>query len=87
METSPQLNTSEFFGCIAHVHIPDVKRTKLQDKSFACVLLGVSEEFKACRLFDPMAKKIVISRDVVFEEEKSWNWDKSYEEQVLIDLE
>ncbi|KAL6321195.1 hypothetical protein AAG906_015539 [Vitis piasezkii] len=53
------------FGCISHVHVPDIKRTKLEDKSFTCVLLGVSEESKAYRLYDPIAKKIVISRDVV----------------------
>ena len=62
------------FGCISHVHVPDIKRTKLEDKRFTCVLLGVSEESKAYRLYDPIANKIVISRDVVFEEDKSWDW-------------
>ncbi|KAH7521111.1 hypothetical protein JRO89_XSUnG0110800 [Xanthoceras sorbifolium] len=28
------------FGCLAHVHVPNAKRTKLEDKSIACVLLG-----------------------------------------------
>lgn len=32
------------FGCVAHVHILDQKRSKLDDKSKQCVLLGVSEE-------------------------------------------
>lgn len=31
------------FGCIAHAHVPDARRTKLEDKSHSCVLLGVSE--------------------------------------------
>lgn len=35
-----------------------MKRTKLDDKSAPCVLLGVSEELKGCRLYDPMAKKV-----------------------------
>nr|DAD39485.1 TPA_asm: hypothetical protein HUJ06_013808 [Nelumbo nucifera] len=83
----PSVEHFRVFGCISHVHVPDVKRTKLKDKSFTCVLLGVSEESKAYRLYDPIAKKIVISRDVVFEEEKSWDWDKSYEEQVVAVLE
>ena len=34
------------------------------------MLLGVSEESKAYRLYDPATKRIVVSRDVVFEEEK-----------------
>lgn len=52
-----------------HVHVPDVRRRKLDAKSIACVLLGVSEESKAYRLYDPVARKIVVSRDIVFEED------------------
>lgn len=54
---------------MAHVHVPDVRRRKLDAKSIACVLLGVSEESKAYRLYDPVARKIVVSRDIVFEED------------------
>ena len=52
----------------------------MDDKSFKCVLLGISEESKAYRLYDPMSKRIVVSRDVVFEENECWNWGKSNEE-------
>jgi transposase InsO family protein len=58
------------FGCISYAHIPDARRTKLTSKSLLCVLLGVSEESKAYRLYDSTSKKIVVSRDVIFEEEK-----------------
>ena len=54
------------FGCLAHVHVPNVKRGKLDDKSFSYVLLGDSEESKGYRLFDPIAKKIIVSKDVNF---------------------
>jgi len=67
------------FGCISHVHVPDSKRTKLDDKSVICVLLGVSEESKAYRLYDPNSQKIVVSIDVVFEEDKHWEWEKTHE--------
>ncbi|KAL6310748.1 hypothetical protein AAG906_019097 [Vitis piasezkii] len=43
------------FRCIFHVHVL-TKRTKLDDKSLSCVLLGVSEESKAYRLYDPGKK-------------------------------
>ena len=69
----PNVDYFRVFGCIGHVHVPDNKRKKLDDKSFQCVLLGVSEESKAYRLYDPVSKKIVVSRDVVFEEDKCWN--------------
>lgn len=41
---------------------------KLDDKSVKCVLLGVSEELKAYTLFDPNTKKIIVRRDVIFNE-------------------
>lgn len=83
----PSVEHFRVFGCVAHVHVPDARRTKLEDKSFACVLLGVSEKSKGYRLYDPNGRRIVISRDVIFEEERRWNWSVDYEEQVLLDLE
>ena len=58
--------------------MPNNKRTKLDDKSLSCVLLGVSEVSKAYRLYDPISLRIIISRDVVFKEDKNWDWDKKY---------
>lgn len=76
----PVVEHFRIFGCVAHVHIPDQRRIKLDDKSKKCMFLGVSDESKAWRLYDPVLKKIVVSKDVVFEEEKGWNWGKSDEE-------
>lgn len=73
----PVVEYFRIFGCIGYVHVPDQRRTKLDDKSKKCVFLGVSEESKAWRLYDPMTKKIVVSKDVVFDEGKSWDWDQS----------
>lgn len=72
----PSVDYFRVFGCIAHVHTLDQLQVKLDDKSKKCVLLGVSDESKAYRLFDPVKNQIIISRDVVFEEEKCWNWEK-----------
>ncbi|GAU48606.1 hypothetical protein TSUD_327180 [Trifolium subterraneum] len=72
--------------CIAHVHIPEVKRGKLDDKSFPCIMLGISDESKGYRLFNPKTKRIVVSKDVVFEEEKSWDWGQNFKEQIDADL-
>jgi hypothetical protein len=83
----PSMEHFRVFGCLAHVHVPEAKRTKLDNMSFVCVLLGVSEESKGYRLYDPIAKKIIISIDVIFEEARQWNWDASYEDQILQDLE
>jgi hypothetical protein len=34
-----------------------------------------------------VVKKIVISKDIIFEEEKHWDWDISYTKQLQMDLE
>ncbi|KAM2928689.1 hypothetical protein COP2_035913 [Malus domestica] len=82
----PSVEHFRVFGCISHVHVPDSKRVKLDDKSIKCILLGVNEESKAYRLFNPVSNKIIISRDVVFEEDQQWIWDESHEEAILADL-
>jgi len=83
----PSVEHFRDFGCIAHVHVLDNNRTKLDDKSLSCVLLGVSEESKGYRLYDPTFQRIIISRVVVFEEDMKWDWDKIYEGSIMCELE
>lgn len=78
----PNIDHFKVFGCTAHVHIPTEKRVKLDNKSFKCVFLGVSEESKAYRLFDPETKRVVTGRDVIFEENQSWNWGRNSEDKA-----
>jgi transposase InsO family protein len=78
----PSVNHFRVFGCLAYIHVPDNQRKKLDDRSVRCMLLGISEESKAYKLYDPDKKKIIVSRDVVFDEDKSWNWSKSDQEQL-----
>ncbi|KAJ6874187.1 hypothetical protein NC651_032883 [Populus alba x Populus x berolinensis] len=73
-EARPTVDHFRIFGCIAYARIPDVKRTKLDDKGVKCVFLGVNEESKAFKLYDPITRKIVISRDVQFDEQSTWDW-------------
>jgi hypothetical protein len=73
----PDVEYFRVFDSIAHVHVPEQKRTKLDDRSHKCILLGVSDESKAYRLYDPVTKKIIISRDVIFEEGGKWEWNLS----------
>ena len=57
------------FGYVAYVHVPEEMRRKLDERSHKCIFVGYSEESKAYRLYNPITKKYVISRDVVFKEE------------------
>ena len=58
----------KFFGCDAYVHIPEEKRKKLDKKSHKCIMVGYSESFKAYMLYDHDTNKILIRRDVIFDE-------------------
>ncbi|KAL5787638.1 hypothetical protein ACOSP7_004587 [Xanthoceras sorbifolium] len=60
---------------MAYAYIPNEKRKKLNDEGVKCIFLGVSEESKAYRLYNPVTKKILISRDVIFDEEQAWDWN------------
>ncbi|KAL8155990.1 hypothetical protein AgCh_001157 [Apium graveolens] len=83
---APSVERLRVFGYLTHAHVLDARRTKLEAKSRCCVFFGASEETKAHRLYDPTSKKIIISRDVVFEEDGQWIWEKSSKEDNMFDL-
>lgn len=70
----PSVDHFKVFGCIAYAHIPDEKMTKLDEKGEKCVFLGISEHSKAYKLFNPVTKRVITSRDVIFDEEMTWDW-------------
>ena len=51
----PSVEHFKVFGCVSHMHVVDSRRKKLDDKSLSCVLLGIGEESKAYRLYDPVS--------------------------------
>ncbi|KAE8691550.1 ABC transporter B family member 18 [Hibiscus syriacus] len=59
----------QIFCCPAYVHVPADERSKLDAKSKECIFLGYKKGVKGFKFWDPIAKKIVISRDVVFYEQ------------------
>ena len=66
----PTVDYFRVFGCVAHAHIPEQKGSKLDEKNKKCVILGVSDESKAYKLYDPHSYKIIISKDVIFQEDE-----------------
>ncbi|TYK16550.1 Retrovirus-related Pol polyprotein from transposon TNT 1-94 [Cucumis melo var. makuwa] len=73
----------KIFGCIAYAHILDQKRTKLDDKGEKCIFLGVGDQSKAYKLYNPYTKKIIINRDVVFDKEIFLQWNKKVAEKQV----
>ena len=58
------------FGSPVYVMYNDQERSKLDPKSRKCIFLGHADGVKGYRLWDPTAHKVVISRDVIFAEDK-----------------
>ncbi|KAI5336607.1 hypothetical protein L3X38_015875 [Prunus dulcis] len=83
----PCISHLRIFGSIAYSHIPDETRRKLDDKSEKCILVGYSEKAKAYKLFNPLTNKIIVSRDVKFNEEEAWNWSEAENQSpILLDI-
>ncbi|KAG6525725.1 hypothetical protein ZIOFF_015692 [Zingiber officinale] len=72
----------KFEKSIAYGQVPSQHKTKLEDRSKKYIFIGYDEKSKAYKLFDPVNKKVVVSRDVHMEESMAWNWSNSIEEET-----
>ena len=73
----PNVSFLRTFGCVVHVKNTKPHLGKLEDRSTPMVLMGYEEGTKAYWLYDPKRGKVVISRDVVFDEMAAWDWEDS----------
>lgn len=83
-ERRPSIRHLKIFGCLAYAHVPDQLRKKLDDKGEKCIFIGYSDTSKAYKLYNPETKKIVISRDVIFDEYGVWDWSAKEESSVVV---
>ncbi|KAK2984915.1 hypothetical protein RJ640_001268 [Escallonia rubra] len=79
----PSVSHLKVFGSIAYVHVPDQQRKKLDDKSEKFIFIGYSQESKGYKLYNPVDKKMKVSRDVTFDEKSSWDWTDRDKEQYV----
>ena len=65
----PKVDHLRTWGCVAYVHVPKSDRHKLDSKTMAYRFIGYDDQTKAFRLYLPDKKKVVISKDVMFDED------------------
>ena len=59
------------FGCKACVHVPKDERSKLDVKTKQCIFIGYGQDEFGYRFYDPIDKKLIRGRDVVFFEDQT----------------
>ncbi|RVX16420.1 Retrovirus-related Pol polyprotein from transposon TNT 1-94 [Vitis vinifera] len=57
------------FGCVSYVHIDSDARSKLDAKSKICFFIGYGDEKFGYRFWDEQNRKIIRSRNVIFNEQ------------------
>ena len=57
------------FGCVAYVHLDATARSKLDVKSVKCTFVGYGGDEFGYRFWDEQNRKIIRSRDVIFNEQ------------------
>ncbi|KAL0383262.1 UNVERIFIED_CONTAM: Retrovirus-related Pol polyprotein from transposon RE2 [Sesamum calycinum] len=58
------------------VYLLNRERHKLEEKTEKGIFLGYSTQSKGYRIYNLKTKKLIISRDVEFDEDAMWNWDE-----------
>ncbi|MCO5551706.1 hypothetical protein L7F22_005210 [Adiantum nelumboides] len=66
----PDLSHTRIFGCDAYAVSTDPHRGKLDHKAISTIFVGYGERFghKEYRLYDPIGRRILFSRSVIFDE-------------------
>jgi hypothetical protein len=70
----PKVHYFRTFGCVAHMKRVGPGINKLSDRSIPMVFIGYETGTKGYRLYDLVSKKLHVSRDVMFEENRAWEW-------------
>ena len=74
------------FGCVSYAHVLDDLRKKLDNKTQKCIFVGYSEDTKAYKLHDPITRKVIISQDVQFIENESWDGTVDINVNIVLDV-
>jgi hypothetical protein len=75
------LSSMRVFGCPADVHVDKSQRRKLDDRAWKGVLVGYASESPAWLVYNPATRRVVSSRNVVFDEAAVLSMGESNAEQ------
>jgi len=73
----PNVQHLKVFGSITYAHVPKAARSKFNDKAVKTILIGYKHG--GYKLYNPMTKKVIVSRDITFAEDEEWQWNATAE--------
>jgi hypothetical protein len=79
----PVVEHIRIFGCLTYCHVPSERMTKLDPTAQQGILVGYSEVSKAYHIYIPSLRRVVVSRDVIFEEDRAFQ--RSLESRVSVE--
>lgn len=79
-DRKPSVEHLRVLGCVAHVKSVRPFLCKLDDRSTPMVFIGYEPGSKAYKVYEPSTRRVHVSRDVIFDETASWNWEEQYGE-------
>ncbi|KAL0373817.1 UNVERIFIED_CONTAM: hypothetical protein Sradi_3297400 [Sesamum radiatum] len=74
-EVKPTTKHLKTFRSVCYVHIPNAKRSKLEQKAEMGIFLGYASMTKGYRIYNLQTNKVMISKDVALDENSHWNWE------------
>jgi len=80
---APAVAHLRVFGCLCFAKEPNQVR-KLDDHSRPGVFIGYTDGAKAYRVYDPVSRRVLMSRDVIFDETRGWDWSGSAAHAALV---
>jgi hypothetical protein len=83
----PKVSHPGIFGSPVYAHIPSEKRTKLDPSLEKGIFVGYSETSKDYKVYILGQRKITVSRDVRFEEGRTFRRSHDMEPMVVEDRE
>lgn len=79
----PSVKHIRVFGCLAFVHVPKEKRLKLDFRATPVIFVGYGASTKQYLVYDPLARALHRSRDVIFREDRWYKAPNAADQAIL----
>jgi hypothetical protein len=73
----PTVHHLSTFRCIVYVRNTTPHLKKLEDHHRKMIFVGYESDSKMYHAYDPITKRVHVTRDVVFDEQAQWDWSSS----------